>query len=59
MDGSLNTYGKGKIFAQLMDKENYDIIKTIYDNNIIPNQCGKGIDYNKYMYICREIGILN
>lgn len=30
VDASLNTFGKGRIFAQLMDKENFDLLKDFF-----------------------------
>ena len=37
VDGSLNTFSKGMIFAQLMDNENYRIISNIFNNYVRPN----------------------
>lgn len=37
VDGSLNTYGKGKIFVQLMDEENYEMINSFFKGNITNN----------------------
>lgn len=37
VDGSLNTYGKGKIFVQLMDEENYEMINSFFKRNITNN----------------------
>ena len=37
VDGSLNTYPKGLIIAQLMDKENYDVISDVL-SEIISNR---------------------
>ena len=30
VDASLNTFGKGRIFAQLMDKENFDLLRDFF-----------------------------
>ena len=37
VDASLNTYGKGKIFAQLMDDENFSLVSGFFDNLIVKN----------------------
>ena len=37
VDGSLNTYGRGRIFAQKMDEENYRIIRDLFDGCVMPN----------------------
>lgn len=36
VDGSLNTYTKGKIFAQKMDEENFSIISNLMNDEILP-----------------------
>ena len=38
VDASLNTYGKGKIFAQLMDDENFSIITRFFNDEILNNR---------------------
>ncbi len=40
VDGSLNTYSSGRIFAQLMDQENFSIISDLLKNNVEPNRAG-------------------
>lgn len=35
VDASLNTYGKGKMFAQLMDDENFALVSEFFDDLII------------------------
>lgn len=37
VDASLNTYGKGRIFAQLMDRENFSLVSDFFDNLIVKN----------------------
>lgn len=37
VDGSLSTYGRGRIFAQRMDEENYSLIYDLYRGKIIQN----------------------
>ena len=37
VDASLNTYGKGKIFAQLMDDENFSLVSGFFDDLIVKN----------------------
>ena len=35
VDASLNTYGKGKMFAQLMDDENFSLVSGFFDDLIV------------------------
>jgi len=40
VDGSLNTVSNGLVFGQVMDEENYTVIRTLFEENIIPNSNG-------------------
>ena len=40
VDGSLNTFGKGRIFAQLMDKENFDLLRDFFYDKIKASELG-------------------
>lgn len=49
VDASLNTYGKGKIFAQLMDDENFSLVNEFFDDLIVKNvlkDVGEGVRIN-------------
>lgn len=37
VDASLNTYGRGRIFAQLMDPENFSLVSEFFDDLIAKN----------------------
>ena len=55
VDASLNTYGKGKVFAQLMDNENFERISELFDDLIVKSTFGVKICLEELEYIIDKL----
>ena len=55
IDASLNTYGKGKVFAQLMDNENFERISELFDDLIVKSTFGVKICLEELEYIIDKL----
>lgn len=59
VDGSLSTYGRGRIFAQIMDEENYSIIYDLYRDEVTKNTIIQdGINKEQFLDTANRVSFL-
>lgn len=59
VDGSLSTYGKGRIFAQRMDEENYSIVYGLYQDEILDNTIMQnGVNKEQFIDTANRVSFL-